>query len=300
MEKNAFNLNLLTVWVITYNQERFISQCLDSILMQETNFPFQIVIGEDYSTDNTRRICENYANNYSNITLLPLEKNLGLVKNWERTLNACQGKYVAMCEGDDFWIDCKKLQKQFDFLEANPDFFISFHKVEFNFEDDVFHDDLFKHLEEREFLAYEIYDKWTVLTSSVVYRNFPEKIHFPKHIYFTDIYFTLYLLEKGRAYCQGFVGVTYRRHGESLSLNFPISRIKKLFYQYKYMCRRFPQFKEISKRNMNDWLEGLIYAPYFKGIWKFRFYKMYFEPRLFFTGFFTTTLTSYIFKRNRN
>lgn len=299
MKEKIINTNLLTVWVITYNQEHFISQCLDSILLQETNFPYQIIIGEDHSTDNTRSICERYAKKHSNITLLPLEKNLGLVKNWERTLNACNGKYVAMCEGDDFWLDRHKLQKQIDFLEVNPDYFISFHKIEFLFEDGVSHDDLFSHLEEREYSAYEIYDKWTVLTSSVIFRNFPEKIDFPKPIYFTDIYFSLYLLEKGRAYCHDFVGVAYRRHGENLSLIFPISKIQKLFYQYKYMIKRFPDFKEISKRNMNDWLDGLIYAPYFKGIWKFRFYKMYYEPRLLFTGFFTTTLTSYIFKRRR-
>ncbi|OJV42940.1 MAG: hypothetical protein BGO29_07185 [Bacteroidales bacterium 36-12] len=299
MRKKKIENSLVSVWVITYNQEKFISECLDSILKQETNFPFQIIIGEDNSTDKTRSICEMYANKYLNITLLPLRENLGLVKNWERTLNACAGRYVAMCEGDDFWIDSHKLQKQIDFLENNPDYSISFHRIKLFFEGGIVHNDLFDHLEEREYSAYEIYDKWTILTSSVVFRNFPKKIHFPKSVYFTDIYFSLYLLEKGRAYCHDFVGVAYRRHPESLSLTFPISRIQKLFYQYKYMIKRYPEFKDISRRNMNDWLKGLIYAPYFKGIWKFRLYKMYFEPKLIFTSFFTTTITSYIIKRKR-
>lgn len=112
--------------MLTYNQENYITQAMDSILMQETNFNYQLVIGEDYSTDGTRKICEEYANKYpQKVKLLPsLNKNVGLINNYLRTIKACDGKYIAICDGDDYWIDKDKLQKQVDFLEKNPDFYI--------------------------------------------------------------------------------------------------------------------------------------------------------------------------------
>ncbi|MDD4969924.1 MAG: glycosyltransferase [Paludibacter sp.] len=133
---------ILSVWIITYNQEKYISECLNSILMQHTNFEFEIVIGEDHSTDITRTICEKYAKEHSNIILLPLEHNLGLVKNWERTLFACQGKYIAMCEGDDYWIDSYKLQKQIDFLENNKSYSMCVSNRKVLLTDGTFYDDI--------------------------------------------------------------------------------------------------------------------------------------------------------------
>jgi len=138
----------VNVFIVTYNQEKYIEECLDSILMQKTNFTYEIVIGEDHSTDNTRTICEKYANEHANIVLLPLKENLGLVKNWERTLNACHGKYIALCEGDDYWIDPFKLQKQVDFLEENNQFNMcvtnrSILIPEGNFYDDLYTKEIF-------------------------------------------------------------------------------------------------------------------------------------------------------------
>lgn len=117
---------IVSVFILTYNQEQFIAQTLDSILMQKTNFSFKLVIGEDCSTDSTRTICENYAVKYGDrIKLLPaLEKNIGLINNYMRTIAECNGKYIAICDGDDYWIDDYKLQKQVDFLEQNPDYSI--------------------------------------------------------------------------------------------------------------------------------------------------------------------------------
>ena len=117
---------IVSIFILTYNQEQFIAQTIESILMQQTNFTYQLVIGEDCSTDSTRQICENYALQYpEKIKLLPaLEKNCGLIANYMRTFKECDGKYIAICDGDDYWIDAYKLQKQLDFLENNPDFFI--------------------------------------------------------------------------------------------------------------------------------------------------------------------------------
>ncbi|WP_298343670.1 glycosyltransferase [uncultured Algibacter sp.] len=112
----------VSIFMLTYNQEQYIAQAIDSVLMQKTNFNFQLVIGEDCSKDSTRKICESFAEQYpEKIKLLPaLNENIGLIKNYLRTIKACTGKYIAICDGDDYWIDDEKLQKQVDFLEAHP------------------------------------------------------------------------------------------------------------------------------------------------------------------------------------
>jgi glycosyltransferase involved in cell wall biosynthesis len=126
--------------MLTYNQEKYIEQSIESILQQKTDFSYQIVIGEDCSTDRTRSICEKYANKYKKkIKLLPSQENLGLINNFIRTFKECDGKYIAICDGDDYWIDPFKLQKQFNFLECNPDYSIVHTKVNFLYPNGTFH-----------------------------------------------------------------------------------------------------------------------------------------------------------------
>lgn len=114
---------LVSVCMVTYAHAEFISQALDGILIQKTNFPFEIVIGEDCGPDNTREICKEYQKKYPDIIKLNFQKkNIGAQNNFIDTLDKCKGKYIALCEGDDYWNAPDKLQKQVDFLEANPDF----------------------------------------------------------------------------------------------------------------------------------------------------------------------------------
>lgn len=121
----------LSVCMITYNHEKYIAQAIEGCLMQKTDFPVEIVIGEDCSTDKTRSICLEYKNKYPDkIKLLLPEKNLGMMGNLVETLNACDGEFVAWCEGDDYWTDPKKLQKQVDFLDANKEYAICSHGVQ--------------------------------------------------------------------------------------------------------------------------------------------------------------------------
>lgn len=108
--------------MITYNHEKFIAQAVESVLMQKTTFPIELIIGEDCSTDGTRRIVQHYAKLRPDIvrSLLPL-RNLGVHENLKSVLDACHGEYVALLEGDDYWTNPLKLQKQVQLLEAAKD-----------------------------------------------------------------------------------------------------------------------------------------------------------------------------------
>ena len=119
MEKN--NDIMVTVCVVTYNQEKWIRQTLDSLLAQQTEYSFEIIIGEDSGTDNTRAICQEYADRYENVVLLPETENLGVTANWIRCVQAGTGKYIMTCAGDDWWHNPNKIQLQVDFMEAHPE-----------------------------------------------------------------------------------------------------------------------------------------------------------------------------------
>jgi glycosyltransferase involved in cell wall biosynthesis len=117
------NLPLVSIQVFTYNQEKTISQTLDSILNQKIDFPVEIIVGEDCSTDSTRKICLDYQSKYPHIIRLILhDKNQGLMRNYKSVLEVCRGKYIAECAGDDYWHNPDKLKMQVDFLENNPDY----------------------------------------------------------------------------------------------------------------------------------------------------------------------------------
>lgn len=114
---------MVSVFMMTYNHENYIAQALDSILMQKINFGYEIIVGEDCSTDRTREIILSYAQRKPDLFKLILHNhNVGATANQNAVLKACMGKYIAICEGDDYWTDPYKLQKQVDFLEANPDY----------------------------------------------------------------------------------------------------------------------------------------------------------------------------------
>lgn len=120
----------VSVCMVTYNQEQYIAECLDSLVNQQTNFEFEIVVGEDCSTDGTRAIVQKYVEKYPNL-IIPLfyEENIGAIENIKKVYKKARGKYIAHLDGDDMALP-DKLQKQFDLLEANPDCTICAHDVD--------------------------------------------------------------------------------------------------------------------------------------------------------------------------
>ncbi|MCX5807669.1 MAG: glycosyltransferase [Proteobacteria bacterium] len=108
--------------MITYNHEPYIAKAIEGVLMQKTGFPFELIIGEDCSTDRTREIVLEYQKKHPNIIrVLTSESNVGMHKNLRHVYDACRGKYIAYCEGDDYWHNPLKLKKQVECLESHPD-----------------------------------------------------------------------------------------------------------------------------------------------------------------------------------
>jgi glycosyltransferase involved in cell wall biosynthesis len=113
---------LVSAFMMTYNHAPYIAKAIEGILQQDTNFPIELVIGEDCSTDGTREIVFNYQQKHPNvIRVITSEKNVGGKNNAQRVKEACRGKYIAFCDGDDFWHDPYKLRKQVDYLESHPE-----------------------------------------------------------------------------------------------------------------------------------------------------------------------------------
>ncbi len=137
----------LSVCLITYNHKEFIRKAIEGVLMQQATFTWNLIIADDFSTDGTRDILMEYRGKYPDkIQLILQEKNVGAAQNWIDLIKTPCSKYIAYFEGDDYWTDPYKLQKQVDFLEANPEYSMTFHKVkiyneiEHKFEEDVIND----------------------------------------------------------------------------------------------------------------------------------------------------------------
>lgn len=113
----------LSVVIVSYNQEKYIAKAIDSVLMQQTDFPFEILIGDDCSTDGSGAIIQRYADLYPDkIKFIKRSSNVGATYNAYDLNTRCAGDYIAYLEGDDYWIDPLKLQKQKDFLDKHKEF----------------------------------------------------------------------------------------------------------------------------------------------------------------------------------
>ncbi|MEO5564068.1 MAG: glycosyltransferase family 2 protein, partial [Chitinophagaceae bacterium] len=112
----------VTILVIAYNHSSYIRQCLGSVLMQDLPFETEIIIADDFSTDNTLEIIREMLDGSSlEFKFLQTEKNLGLVKNYQRSLKLCSGDYIAVIEGDDYWTYPQRLKKHVRFLDSHTE-----------------------------------------------------------------------------------------------------------------------------------------------------------------------------------
>jgi glycosyltransferase involved in cell wall biosynthesis len=247
MNKNTHPQPLVSVCMITYNHEAYISQAIEGVIMQKTDFPFELVIGEDCSTDQTRDICIKYQQKYPNlIRVISNAQNMGMGPNLVQTLLNCNGKYIALCDGDDFWININKLQKQVYFLESNNEYVLCFHASKI-LTDDIKTDDFITKIPDNYESIHTLARKGNYIhTPTVVFRNIIRS--FPKgfiHSPICDYFLYMILAQNGKLkYIDNIMSVY--RYGSGLhSTKNELDRIKATIKLFELMKIYFPM--EFSK-----------------------------------------------------
>ncbi len=214
---------LLSIVNNTYNHEYFIAESIEGFLMQKTTFKVEILVHDDASTDKTATIIHEYEKKYPGL-ILPIyqttnQYSQGISPNREYQLPRTRGKYIAVCEGDDYWTDTLKLQKQIDFLENNQSYSLSWCRFKTLNEDtgeinidknEKLFDDENKSLD---FDFERFYNGWHMGTQTLVYRKamFDANIY-SVYKYTRDVHVVSHLLLKGKGVCLNFFGAVYRKH----------------------------------------------------------------------------------------
>ena len=238
---------LVSICSLTYNHAPFIRQCLDGFLMQQCNFPIEIIINDDCSTDGTTEIIREYAEKYPD-EIFPIfhEENLYSqgIRGFEQqfVFPKARGKYIALCEGDDYWTDPLKLQKQVDFLESHPDYSMCFHGALEIKEDGMSIESAhFDNLEEREYAREEIIKHWLVPTASALFRQ-DVLAHIPQNKRFTvgDNVVFITCSYHGKLYGMKENMCVYRRQSGGWSAQSTLKRKEQLIRHWLAVKESFP------------------------------------------------------------
>ncbi|WP_417214467.1 glycosyltransferase family 2 protein [Bizionia sp.] len=216
---------IVSVCMITYNHENFITKAIESVLEQKATFSFELVIVNDNSSDKTDAIIISIINTHPNGKLIKYHKqveNIGMMENFGFALNACAGKYIAICEGDDYWIDKNKLYNQVTFLEKNKDFYLVGYNAKYN-KNGIETDSLVRKLsvEYMDFTTRHFIQKNPFVSSMVMFRNIGFKDVMSLFVNFSvgdwPLFTKLSLFGKSR-FINKSVGY-YRKHPNSVTNN---------------------------------------------------------------------------------
>ena len=212
---------LVSICCITYNHAPYIRECLDGFMMQKTNFPIEIIINDDASTDGTTEIIKEYEARYPDI-IKPIYQIENQYSKGVRGMyaNFCfpraQGKYIALCEGDDYWTDPLKLQKQVDFLEANPEYVMCSHRFkQYMQQEGKYKDDWYGDISDG--IVYDldtlIHGGWYHHPLTVMFRS--DKLDlkgYSRYLYSMDVVLFFHLLKKGKGNMMPDKMAVYRIH----------------------------------------------------------------------------------------
>lgn len=214
---------LVSIVTITYNHEPYIRKCIEGILMQQVNFSIEFIIAEDCSTDGTLAICKEYATKYPDIIkLITSETNVGALYNEVRAIASAKGKYIAFCEGDDYWTEPLKLQKQVDFLENNLDYSVCFtryniYEEKFDSIKDGNAEFLFQHAKNIDFVEVSLdtsINVWcTQYLTLMCRRKLYDNTLYNKYKYYRDTHQVYHLMLEGKCAMLNFIGGTYNITG---------------------------------------------------------------------------------------
>lgn len=207
---------LVSICCLTFNHEPYIRQCLEGFIMQKTNFKFEILIHDDASIDNTATIIREYEAKYAELIKPIYQKenqyskgiSISLLNQFPRA----KGKYIALCEGDDYWTDPYKLQKQVDFLETNPDYVLAFHNRQvMDINGDIKNISLG---EVEKSISRNRMISTFIPTLTMVFRNNIHEIYEKdfSDVFSGDVLIRSILSTKGSAYFFPFTGAVYRQH----------------------------------------------------------------------------------------
>ena len=220
---------IVTVWCLAYNQKDFIRDALEGFVMQKTTFPFEVIVHDDASTDGTTAIVQEYARQYPEIIKPVIETEnqwqKGGLKYIIHIMNEkyCNGKYIAFCEGDDYWTAPHKLQQQVDFLESHSEYSMCFHSAKKKYETKARAWINCENIEDRDYDATDIFVNWTVPTASVMCRRvameFYANLKHPARIQTYDIFIFLSCAMIGKLRGMHEQMSVYRIQGEGLTYN---------------------------------------------------------------------------------
>ncbi len=271
---------VVVISCLAYNQEVYIRETLQSFVSQKTNFSFVAIVHDDASTDGTTIVIKEFVDRYPDIILPIYEKknqyskhdgSLGRIMQEAR--NATGAKYVALCEGDDYWTDPLKLQKQVDFLETHSGYSMCFHNAIEHFEGNSRVDKLFSNLESRDYTGVEIYANWIVPTASVVVRrevfelDIYKRAKRNKKFIFGDILLFLSAASYGKTYAMEDVMSVYRRHEGGVTHYRNIDSDLKTIEHQKAIVEVFgPEFKRIANRHISNLYMSIRYKYRSQGL----------------------------------
>jgi glycosyltransferase involved in cell wall biosynthesis len=278
-----------SVWCITYNHEKFISKALDGMLLQKTSFDFEIVVGDDASKDSTVQIIEKYQERFpGRIRCIKNAQNIGVSANVIQTLNACTGEYIALCEGDDYWTDENKLQKQIDFLEANRGFSMVFHRCEIVDKDGVYMRSTNEDVGKSIFTTVDVIQQiGFIMTCSIVFRR--QALMLPvwfSKFFAGDLMIQLHCSLNGSIYFLNESMGCYRKHPAGISDRVNGIKIEKGTKQLCDILDLFDSDTQLAfhevivgrKKMLNhSMVEDFAYAILKSNYWKGEYWKLYYR-----------------------
>lgn len=222
----------VSICIFSYNYEKYIALAIQSVLNQRTSFPIEIIIGDDCSTDGTRQIAESYQDMYPDIIHLSFNgTNIGGTNNWIKTMNQCKGKYIALLDGDDYFTDKHKLQKQYDCLEFDNNAVLCFHAVEEKY-DNIEGKDTIMRFDKRKYTSVDFATGWFIRTSTAFFRSrillkdTPEWVHLFPYRYDTILY--VFLSQFGYALYLDEPMSVWRKHFKGMSRFLMSNAVKNL------------------------------------------------------------------------
>jgi len=258
------NKILVSIAVLTYNHEHYLREALDSILMQQVDFTYEVVVGDDCSTDQTRVILETYERNHPGIfKVLYRTENIGTTRNAYDVFTHCEGQYIAQLEGDDFWTDPHKLLKQVQFLESHEQYIAVAHSCNVLCEDIALKESYEAFYDCRDGAVFEFADyikkPFAGHTCTMLYRNIfcndqlDYRIFYEADHFIGDQTLNLLLVMQGKVFCMAAKMSTYRLISKVGAENFASQSLKS-----NPLKQRWNYLSKISEYSMHNACESLI------------------------------------------